>query len=114
MGYRPRPGAVPAQGFGRGGGRSTQRPVATDAAQDRHAAGAEALEELLDDLDERHVDLAFAGLKGTVRDRLVPYGLVERIRRHRFYPTIGIAVKDYVAETGVPWIDWEDEAEPTP
>ena len=78
------------------------------------ATGAEALEELLDELDERQVELAFAELKGTVRDRLVPYGLVERIGPHRFDPTIGLAVKDYVAETGVPWVDWEDEAEPTP
>ena len=100
-------------------GRSGHPPVrrvvvAAEAVTDIDATGAEVLEELLDDLDERHVELAFAELKGTVRDRLVPYGLVERIGRHRFYPTIGLAVKDYVAEFGVPWIDWEDEAGPTP
>ena len=81
-----------------------------EAMTDIDATGAEVLEELLDDLDQRHVELAFAELKGTVRDRLVPYGLVDRIGRHRFYPTIGLAVKEHVAETGVPWVDWEDEA----
>ena len=26
----------------------------------------------------------------------------------RFYPTLGVAVAAYVAETGVDWTDWED------
>ncbi len=57
----------------------------------------------------RGVELAFAELKGTVRDRLVPYGLVDRLGPEHFYRTIGQAVKDYVADTGVAWTDWEDE-----
>ena len=48
-----------------------------------------------------------------MRDLLVPYGIVDRLGPDRFYRTVGQAVKDYVADTGVPWTDWEDE-QPTP
>ena len=50
----------------------------------------------MDRLDERGVRLAFAELKGTVRDRLLPYGLVERIGMQHFYRTTGEAVHAYL------------------
>jgi hypothetical protein len=36
------------------------------------------------------------------------FGLFDRIGETRFYPTVGEAVGVYVAETGVPWVDWQD------
>ena len=70
---------------------------------------SDALGELLDLLAERGIRLVFARLKGTVRDRLEPYGLVTRIGREHFYPTTGEAVQGYVRETGVEWHDWSDD-----
>ena len=88
--------------------------VSAEPITDIDATGAEVLEELLDDLDERGIELAFAELKGTVRDRLAPYGIVDRLGPNHFYRTVGQAVKDYVADTGVDWTDWEDEQQPDP
>ena len=42
------------------------------------------------------------------KDWLRRYGLFDRIGETRFYPTVGEAVNAYVAETGVPWVDWQD------
>jgi high affinity sulfate transporter 1 len=86
--------------------------VSAEPVTDIDATGAEVLEELLDDLDARGIELAFAELKGTVRDHLVPYGIVDRLGPDRFYETVGRAVKDFVAGTGVAWTDWEDEPPP--
>ena len=68
-----------------------------------------AIGELLDELDKSGVVLAFAELKGPVRDRLARSGLVERIGRERFYRTVGEAVKASVDATGSIWTDWEDQ-----
>ena len=87
--------------------------VSAEPITDIDATGAEVLDELINDLEGRGIELAFAELKGTVRDLLVPYGIVDRLGPDRFYRTVGQAVKDYVADTGVPWTDWEDE-QPTP
>lgn len=77
--------------------------VLGEAITDVDSTAAEGLGELLDLLEARGVVLVFARLKGTVRDRLEPYGLVQRIGRERFYPTTSEAISAYVAETGVTW-----------
>lgn len=82
--------------------------VTAEPITDIDATAADAIAELLDDLDERGIVLAFAELKGHVRERLAAYGLVERIGPDRFYRTTGQAVRAYVAATGTPWTDWED------
>ncbi len=69
---------------------------------DIDTTGAEALGQVLDELDRRGVDFAFAGLKGPVKDRLRRYGLFDRIGEHRFYSTLGRAVMTYADETGAP------------
>lgn len=73
------------------------------------STAAEVLAELDDELGRQGVELAFAELKGPVKDRLRRYGLFDRISEERFYPTIGFAVSAYLAEHAVPWRDWEDE-----
>jgi MFS superfamily sulfate permease-like transporter len=88
--------------------------VSASPITDVDATGAEALDELLDDLERQGVEIGFAELKGNVRDRLVPYGIVDRVGPDRFYRTVGQAVKSYVADTGTHWVDWDDEARPDP
>jgi hypothetical protein len=45
-----------------------------------------------------------------VKDRLRRYDLAARIGEHRFFPTIGVAVKAFLATGEVAWVDWEDAA----
>ena len=61
--------------------------VAAEPITDVDTTGAEILSELLDDLEARGVEVAFAELKGPVKDRLRSYGLYERIGDDRFFPT---------------------------
>jgi MFS superfamily sulfate permease-like transporter len=85
--------------------------VTAEPITDVDSTAIDELAEVLDRLDERGVRLVFAELKGHVRDRLVPFGLVDRIGEERFYRTVGQAVHAYVHEHGVHWQDWEDEPE---
>ena len=82
--------------------------VAAEPITDIDTTGAEILGELLEDLQAGAVELAFAELKGPVKDRLRSYGLYDRIGDDRFFPTLGTAVNAYVDETGTPWVDWEE------
>ena len=84
--------------------------ITAEPVTDVDSTAADELSELLDRLDERGVRLAFAEMKGTVRDRLVPYGLVDRLGVGYFFRTTGEAVHAYIRETGVDWRDWEDGA----
>jgi MFS superfamily sulfate permease-like transporter len=73
--------------------------IVGDAMTDVDTTGAEILTDVLDDLDRRELRLAFAGLKGHVKDRMRSYGLFERIGDGSFFPTVGSAVKDHYAES---------------
>jgi MFS superfamily sulfate permease-like transporter len=84
--------------------------VAAEPITDVDVTAAQALGEVLDDLDEDGIVLAFAEMKGPVRERLAATGLVDRIGAERFYPTIGEAVRTSVTSTGTSWTDWEDRA----
>lgn len=83
--------------------------VAAEPMTDIDTTGAEVLERLLADLESRGIALAFAELKGPVKDRLRSYGLYDRVGDARFFPTIGTAVDGYIAATGSDWVDWSDE-----
>jgi high affinity sulfate transporter 1 len=82
--------------------------IAGDPITDVDTTGAETLALLDDALADQGVTLVFAGLKGTVKDRLARYGLGERFGPDRYYSTLGAAVSDYVRSTGVDWVDWTD------
>ncbi|MGK2929583.1 MAG: SulP family inorganic anion transporter [Acidimicrobiales bacterium] len=82
--------------------------VAGDAITDVDTTGAEALALLDDELTAQGITMVFAGLKGTVRDRLARYGMAERFGPDRQFSTLGVAVSTYVRTTGVEWIDWTD------
>jgi hypothetical protein len=47
-------------------------------------------------------------MKGHVKDRLRGYGVYQRLGDTCFHPTVGTAVKAYLAGHDVPWLDWED------
>jgi MFS superfamily sulfate permease-like transporter len=72
--------------------------VAGAAVTDIDTTGAEVLVGVLDDLDQRGLSFAFAGLKGPVKDRLKAYGLYDRIGEANFFPTIGSAVNAHEGE----------------
>jgi high affinity sulfate transporter 1 len=86
--------------------------LAAEPITDVDTTGAELLRRLIDELRDERIDVAFAGLKGPVKDRLRRYGLYDLIGDHGFAPTLGVAVDDYLAETGVHWVDWTDRPLP--
>lgn len=82
--------------------REANRPidrvlVSGYAMTDIDTTGAEVLSDVLDDMDHRGLEFAFAELKGPVKDRLRSYGLFDRIGSENFFPTIGSAVKFHYA-----------------
>ena len=87
--------------------------VTAEPVTDVDSTAADMLQRLHDELQRRHVTLAFAELKGHVRDVLDRFRLVDLIGANRFYRTVGEAVKAYVREEGVEWTDWSDRPEHT-
>ena len=86
--------------------------VAAEPITDVDSTAAEVLGEIVAELERQGIELAFAELKGPVKDRLRLYGLLERIGEERFYPTIGLAVRAHVEKHAIDWRDWEDRVEP--
>jgi MFS superfamily sulfate permease-like transporter len=87
--------------------------VAAEPITDIDTSGAELLDELLDNLETQGVKLAFAELKGPVKDRLRSYGLFDRVGDSQFFPTLGTAIDAYLATTGTEWVDWSDAGDGT-
>lgn len=84
--------------------------IAAEPVTDIDVTAADMLARLDDELDELHVQLCFAELKGPVKDSLKRYGLFERIGEDYFMPTVGEAVSAYLKSHPVDWHDWEGEA----
>jgi high affinity sulfate transporter 1 len=82
--------------------------VAAEPITDIDTSAAAMLESLLDDLEQRGVQLVFAEIKGPVKDRLRQYGLYDRLGEHGFPSTIGRAVKAHVTDHDVDWTNWDD------
>ncbi|HEY7032831.1 MAG TPA: sodium-independent anion transporter, partial [Thermomicrobiales bacterium] len=81
---------------------------------DLDSTAADMLAGLDHDLETRGIELAFAEMKDPVKDRLRRFGLVETIGHERFYPTIGVAVRRFVEENEVEWVDWEEAGDEVP
>jgi high affinity sulfate transporter 1 len=88
--------------------------VAAEPITDIDTTAADTLHELLAELRQEHVTLAFAELKGPVKDLLRRYGLFDAVGADRFFPTVGTAVNGYIAATGTSWVDWEERPAPAP
>jgi MFS superfamily sulfate permease-like transporter len=82
--------------------------VAAEPMTDIDTTAAEALSGLLDDLEAQGIALAFAELKGPVKDRLRNYGLYDRIGKDRFFPTLGTAIDGYLHATDTTWTDRDE------
>jgi MFS superfamily sulfate permease-like transporter len=82
--------------------------VAAEPITDVDTTAADTLRQLLEELRQAQVTLAFAELKGPVKDRLLRYGLFDAVGPDRFFPTLGTAVDAYVEATGISWVDWEE------
>jgi high affinity sulfate transporter 1 len=66
------------------------------------------LVELDEHLEHHGIALRFAEMKGPVKDRLIHLGLGDRFPPDHFFPTLGTAVRAYVATHDVDWVDWDD------
>lgn len=64
--------------------------------------------ELDEHLEHHGIALRFAEMKGPVKDRLIRLGLGDRFPPDHFFPTLGTAVRAYVASHDVEWLDWDD------
>ena len=84
--------------------------VAAEPITDVDTTAAEMIRELDEELAARGAELAFAEMKGPVKDRLRRYGLARRIGHELFFPTIGVAVKAFLEGHRTEWIDWEERA----
>ena len=82
--------------------------VAAEPITDVDTTAADTLLELLGELQHQEVVLAFAEMKGLVKDRLRRYGLYAQVGADRFFPTVGTAVDGYLRTTGMEWVDWEE------
>jgi high affinity sulfate transporter 1 len=82
--------------------------IAAEPMTDVDTSAAAMLEALNTGLRERGIELAFAELKGPVKDRLQLYGIYEQIGERHFHPTIGSAVKSFLVDHNVDWANWDD------
>ena len=85
--------------------------IAAEPITDIDATAGESLATLQADLDADGRTLAFAELKDPVRDLLRRYGIEAAVGPEHFFPTVGVAVAAYLAETDTTWTDWEDRAD---
>ena len=88
--------------------------IAAEPITDIDTTAADTLRQVLEELRQQHITLAFAELKGPVKDLLQRYGLYDPVGPDRFYPTVGTAVDGYVEATGTTWVDWEERTAPAP
>jgi high affinity sulfate transporter 1 len=79
--------------------------VAAEPVTDIDTTGAEVLDQLVRELKSQGVTLAFAELKGPVKDRLRSYQMYPTIGDGMFFPTLGTAVDGFLAASGITWTD---------
>lgn len=96
-------------------GRAERSPVrcvivTAEPITDVDATAAEMLEELHTDLTALAVELRFAELKGTVHERVDRYRAFHDHMPDHTARTTGQAVKAYIQDYDVHWVDWEDRA----
>ena len=84
--------------------------VTAEPITDIDTTAAEEHKELVDHLTDRGIELRFAELKGHVRERLEQYRVFDHDPSRFDARTVGEAVKRYLHEHDVDWLDWEDRA----
>ena len=81
--------------------------VAAEPVTSVDVTAADVVRELADNLEARGIELYFAEMKDPVKDKLKRFGLFTRFGERGFFPTIGEAVRAYLAAHTVEWTDWE-------
>ena len=84
--------------------------VSAEPVTDIDVTAAEALSALDDDLQNAGIELCFAEMKDPVKDRLISYGLFNKLGTELFFPTLGRAVNSYLETHPVEWSDWENSS----
>lgn len=84
--------------------------VTAEPITDVDATAAEMLRDLIDELHDRGIEFRFAELKGTVRERVEAYRVLHDSHPQSSARTTGEAVKGYLRDSQVPWVDWEDRS----
>ena len=74
---------------------------------------ADMLAELDETLHAAGIELCFAEMKDPVKDKLKRFGLFARLGEAAFFPTIGVAVSNYLLAHPVEGLAGDDEA-PSP
>ena len=84
--------------------------VAAEPITDLDSTAADMLAELDRELETRNTELAFAEMKDPVKDRL-PASVWSKALDTSVSIRHGVAVRKYVDEHDVDWVDWEDTEE---
>ncbi len=82
--------------------------VAAEPVTSVDVTSADMLDELDETLHTAGIELCFAEMKDPVKDKLKRFGLFARLGDETFFPTIGVAVSNYLQNHTVEWQDWED------
>jgi MFS superfamily sulfate permease-like transporter len=77
--------------------------VAAEPVTSVDVTAADMLSELDQTLEKSQIELCFAEMKDPVKDKLKRFELHDRLGAANFYPTIGAAVDDYLADHAVDW-----------
>jgi MFS superfamily sulfate permease-like transporter len=77
--------------------------VAAEPVTSVDVTSADSLAELDESLDGQGIELCFAEMKDPVKDKLVRFKLFDRLGSANFFPTLGAAVDDYLADHAVEW-----------
>ena len=88
------------------------------ASADLDIGTTDMLRDLCSDLRAKQIDVLFAQIRGSVRDRMLKTGLLEHLGEDHLYASTAAAVAAFqarpaVAETlPVEWSDWEEKSPP--
>ena len=82
--------------------------VAAEPVTSVDVTAADAVCELDDALAEAGIELAFAEMKGPVKDKLKRFGIFTRLGERTFFSTLGEAVNAFLEAHDVEWVDWQD------
>lgn len=80
--------------------------VAAEPVTSVDVTSADMLAELMGALNEAGIELRIAEMKDPVKDKLKRFGLFAQLGEDAFFPTVGTAVKHYLATHAVAWDDW--------
>jgi MFS superfamily sulfate permease-like transporter len=82
--------------------------VAAEPVTSVDVTAGDVLAEMAETLRAAGIELCFAEMKDPVKDKLKRFGLFARFGEATFFPTLGAAVRRYLATHAVEWVDWDD------